>query len=230
MLRRLAKPRQVSLPDGRTFLARYERVNRASLYPTNVRIKRTYRQKIGPRRQKKTRKKHQEGSGYIDSQNIIRGIDLGKRAANTEVGCMTVDDVVGLIPKGYKVLKTKLFRCKKTTTPFESHQPAQIISSEDYQPVQILSPEDYQKITEGLSNFDIEEIFNKVNNSDLLQNFVGVFPSDKMNKFLDFKKMMKGKKYPFLIANTDRSDKQGTHWWNILDINGKKIFFAIRFF
>ena len=60
---------------------------------------------------------------------------------------------------------------------------------------------------EGLSNFDIEETFNKANNSDLLQNFVG----DKMNKFLDFKKMMKGKKYSFLIANTDRSDKQGTH-------------------
>ena len=75
---------------------------------------------------------------------------------------------------------------------------------------------------EGLSNFDIEEIFNRADNSDLLQNFVGVFPSNKMNKFLDFKKMMKGKKYPFLIANTDRSDKQGTHWWSILDIDGKK--------
>ena len=77
---------------------------------------------------------------------------------------------------------------------------------------------------EGLSNFDIEEIFNKANNSDLLQNFVGVFPSDKMNKFLDFKKMIKGKKYPFLIANTDRSDKKRTHWWSILDIDGKKDF------
>ena len=40
---------------------------------------------------------------------------------------------------------------------------------------------------EGLSNFDIEEIFNKVNNSDLLQNFVDVFPFGKMNKTLDFK-------------------------------------------
>ena len=39
---------------------------------------------------------------------------------------------------------------------------------------------------EGLSHFDIEEIFDKGNNSDLLQNFVGVFPSDKMNKFLNF--------------------------------------------
>ena len=59
---------------------------------------------------------------------------------------------------------------------------------------------------EDLRNFDIEEIFTKAYNSDLLQNFVGVFPSDKMNKFSDFKKMMKGKNYPFLIANTDRSD------------------------
>ena len=83
---------------------------------------------------------------------------------------------------------------------------------------------------EGLSNFDIEEIFNKVNNSDLLQNFVVVFPSDKMNKFLDFKKMMKGKTYPFLIANTDRSDKQGTHWWSILDIDEKKDFLLFNSF
>ena len=30
---------------------------------------------------------------------------------------------------------------------------------------------------------DIEEIFNKVSNSDLLQNFVGISPSNKMNKF-----------------------------------------------
>ena len=35
---------------------------------------------------------------------------------------------------------------------------------------------------------------------------------------------MKGKKYPFLIADTDRSDKPGTHWWSILDIDGKKDF------
>ena len=82
LLRRLAQPRRVTLPNGRTFLARYERVNRASLYPTNVRIKRTYTRKIGPSRERKPRKKQrqQEGSGYIDSQNIIRGIDLGKRA------------------------------------------------------------------------------------------------------------------------------------------------------
>ena len=62
---------------------------------------------------------------------------------------MVVDDVVGLIPRGYKALKNKLFKRKKTTTtttPFESHQPVQKLSCEGYQPVQILSPEDYQPV------------------------------------------------------------------------------------
>ena len=51
-----------------------------------------------------------------------------------------------------------------------------------------------------------------------------------MNKFLDFKKMMKGMKYPFLIANTDRSDKQGTIWWSILEIDRKKDFLLFNSF
>ena len=60
----------------------------------------------------------------------------------------------------------------------------------------------------SLINFEITEIFKKVDNNDLNQNFVGVLSSDKMNHFSDFEKMMKGKKYSFLIANTDRSDKK----------------------
>ena len=62
LLRKLAQPKRVTLPTGRKFLARYERVNTATLYPTKVRIKRTYTRKIGPRRQRKSTKKEQEGS------------------------------------------------------------------------------------------------------------------------------------------------------------------------
>ena len=70
--------------------------------------------KIGPRRQRKPRKKQQQkGSRYIDSQNIISGINLGNRAANTEVGRMIVDDVVGLIPRGYKALKINCLDVKQ---------------------------------------------------------------------------------------------------------------------
>ena len=70
LLRRLAQPKQVTLPNGRTFLARYERVNRATLYLTNVRIKRTYTRKIGPRRQRKSRKKNSKREVVILTQKI----------------------------------------------------------------------------------------------------------------------------------------------------------------
>ena len=40
----------------------------------------------------------------------------------------------------------------------------------------------------------------------------------------------RGVKYPFLISNTDRSDKKETHWWSILDIHPKtEIFFFDSF-
>ena len=29
-------------------------------------------------------------------------------------------------------------------------------------------------------------------------------------------------KYPFVIAKTDGSDKDGTHWWSILDIEPQR--------
>ena len=62
---------------------------------------------------------------------------------------------------------------------------------------------------QGMSNFEIERVFNELNSEDLNDNFFGVCPSDKINKFIVFNRTMKGRKYPFLIANTDRSDKGG---------------------
>ena len=40
----------------------------------------------------------------------------------------------------------------------------------------------------------------------------------------------KNRKYPCLIANTDSSSKDGTHWWSILNIEPKTdIFFFDSF-
>ena len=79
----------------------------------------------------------------------------------------------------------------------------------------------------GISNFEIENAFKKINDPDLLDNFVGVFPSNYMNKFVNHAAMINDScKFPFIIANTDDSEKSGTHWWSILDIEPKKdIFF-----
>ena len=83
----------------------------------------------------------------------------------------------------------------------------------------------------GISNFQIEDAFKKIGDEDLLENFVGVFPSNYMNKFINHAAMISDKgKYPFIIANTDASNKPGVHWWSILDIEPRNdIFFFDSF-
>ena len=61
-------------------------------------------------------------------------------------------------------------------------------------------------MSEGIRNFQIEQAFKNIGDKDINDNFVGAFPSNCMNKFIDQEMMISGKKgkYPFLIANTDR--------------------------
>ena len=77
-------------------------------------------------------------------------------------------------------------------------------------------------MSKGISNFQIEIAIENLND-DITKNFVGVCPAKHMNKSIDFNSMISEKsgKYPFLIANTDSSDKNGTHRWSILDIEPK---------
>ena len=79
----------------------------------------------------------------------------------------------------------------------------------------------------GISHFQIEEAFKKIDDNDLLDNFVGAFPSNYMNKFINHAAMIEDSgKFPFIIANTGASDKPGVHWWSILDIEPRTdIFF-----
>ena len=67
-------------------------------------------------------------------------------------------------------------------------------------------------MSKGISNIEIKKLFKEINNDDLNENFIGVYPSDKINKFIMFEKMMPGKKYPFLISSMDRINQGGTHW------------------
>ena len=76
-------------------------------------------------------------------------------------------------------------------------------------------------MSEGISNFLTEEALRNLNNPDMNDNFVGAFPANHMNKFIDYESMISEKKNPFLKANTNSSDKKGTHWWSILDIEPK---------
>ena len=85
----------------------------------------------------------------------------------------------------------------------------------------------------GISNEAIEDFFEKVNDDDLKNNFIGVFPSNFINKFISYHSIIKNRskvKYHFIIMNTDRSDRAGTHWWSFLDLLPKKEIFLFDSF
>ena len=72
---------------------------------------------------------------------------------------------------------------------------------------------------EGISNFEIEKVFKEINNEDINKNFLVLFSSDNLYKFVMFEKIMPGKKYPLIISNTDRDNEDGLHWWSTLNIS-----------
>ena len=87
-------------------------------------------------------------------------------------------------------------------------------------------------ISKGVSNFQIENAIKNIRDEDLDDNFVSVFPSNHINKFINHVATISEKqgKYSFIIANTDSSEKGGIHWWSILDIEPKTdIFFFDSF-
>ena len=73
---------------------------------------------------------------------------------------------------------------------------------------------------------ELDEYIEKENDG-INKNFVGFFLSNVINCFINFHNLMKRKNaaYPFMIMNTDRSDKKETHWWSMLDPHPQKQFF-----
>ena len=59
-MEKLNVPKRVTLPNGRTFVARYKCISRDNL-PLNIRMRRTYRQRAAPR----GRRRRQRGQGIF---------------------------------------------------------------------------------------------------------------------------------------------------------------------
>ena len=77
LLRRCAIPKKATLPDGRTFYVKYERVSRRNL-PTNATVRR--KRTIGPRRQRR-----QTASGTTSSLLNI-GLKDSSKFLNSAIG------------------------------------------------------------------------------------------------------------------------------------------------
>ena len=81
----------------------------------------------------------------------------------------------------------------------------------------------------GITSIEIEKFFDDEMNDDLKRNFMGVYSSDSITKYIKFYDITNEEraKYPFTIFNTGRENKQGTHCWSFLDIYPKERSFII---
>ena len=63
---KLVMPKRVTLPNGRTFIARYKRIKRSEL-PPHIVMRRTYMQRAAPRgrRRRRRRVQQQQGTFYF---------------------------------------------------------------------------------------------------------------------------------------------------------------------
>ena len=69
----------------------------------------------------------------------------------------------------------------------------------------------------------MKKFFENEKNDHLKKNFIGVYSSNSITRFMNYYKIIKEKRccYPFAIFNTDRSNKPGTHWWSFSNIYPK---------
>ena len=125
LLRWKVTQQRVTLPDERSFLARYENVSLKNL-PSNVTIRRN--QTIRARRQCK--RKTQQGAGLLGSvfslgKNLIpsdalaKAWNIGSRAINSEIGKKVIDERIKHAPELYK-LGTKKIKNKSLKKALKS--------------------------------------------------------------------------------------------------------------
>ena len=125
-----ATPKRVTLPDGRTFLARYKRATRDDL-PPNINLPRVYKERAAPKGRRRRRRRlapYRERQRAALRRRAQRGrglgsvfkkaYKLGKRAFNSRLGKRIARAAVSEVPDVLENLggKVKNKRLKKILT------------------------------------------------------------------------------------------------------------------
>ena len=61
-----------------------------------------------------------------------------------------------------------------------------------------------KKASKGISILQIENAFNKLNNQDIDKNFLGVFPANNVNRFIEYKTIILEKRKVFSYHSKHR--------------------------
>ena len=125
-----ATPKRVTLPDDRTFLARYRRATREDL-PPNINLPRVYKERAAPKGRRRRRRRlapyrerqraalrrrAERGRGL--GSTLKKAYKLGKKAFNSRLGKRITRAVVSEVPDVLENLggKVKNKRLKKILT------------------------------------------------------------------------------------------------------------------
>ena len=100
-MEKLNVPKRVTLPNGRTFVARYKRISRDDL-PLNIRMRRTYRQRAAPR----GRRRRQRGQGIL--KFLKKAYRLGKKAIKSRLGRKISKALISEIPDTIEKLSGRI--------------------------------------------------------------------------------------------------------------------------
>ena len=107
-------PKRVTLPDGRTFLARYKRATRNDL-PRNINLIRPYKQRAAPKGRRR-RRINQRGRGF--GSTLKKAVNLSKKAFNSKLGKKIARMVISKVPNALETVGEKVEnkRLKKILT------------------------------------------------------------------------------------------------------------------
>ena len=107
-------PKRVTLPDGRTFLARYKRTTRNDL-PRNINLIRPYKQRAAPKGRRR-RRINQRGRGF--GSTLKKAVNFSKKAFNSRLGKKIARMVISKVPNALETVgeKVKNKRLKKILT------------------------------------------------------------------------------------------------------------------
>ena len=99
-------PKRVTLPNGRTFLARYRRATRTEL-PANVRLERPYKQRAAPKGRRRRVKQGGRGfkSAFKKAFNFAKKISNNKAVRN--IGRAIISEAPGTLEGLSKKVKNK---------------------------------------------------------------------------------------------------------------------------
>ena len=100
-MEKLNVPKRVTLPNGRTFVARYKRISRDDL-PLNIRMRREYRQRAAPR----GRRRRQRGQGI--GSFFKKAYKFGKKAVKSRLGRKISKTLVSEIPHALEKLSGRI--------------------------------------------------------------------------------------------------------------------------